>query len=63
MIQDHVTVTVLAGPVKLSMPFTGQSLFGTVICTRIVCLGERVLLAGLKLMPFIPLLLADQLKF
>ncbi len=60
--QDQFTLTVFAGPVKVRIPFVGQSLIGTVIFTLMVCLGKRVLLSGLKLTPFKPLLLADQFK-
>jgi hypothetical protein len=46
----------------MSVPVAGQLLCGTVISTRIVCPGGKVPLAGLKLTPFNPLLVADQLK-
>ena len=61
-IQYHSTLAVFAGPVKVRIPFVGQSLIGTVICTEIVCPGDKVPLDGLKLTPFIPLLVADQPK-
>ena len=46
----------------MSVPFAGQMLLGTLISTRIVCPGSKALLAGLKLTPFNPLLVADQFK-
>ena len=61
-IQYHSTLAVFAGPVKVRIPFVGQSLIGTVICTEIDRPGGRVPLDGLRLMPFIPLVLADQFK-
>ena len=42
------------------MPFVGQELIGTAICTEMVCPGDNRPLNGLMLIPFIPLLLADQ---
>jgi hypothetical protein len=52
----------LAGPVKVKVALVGQVVFGTEIVTCTGCPEDSVPLAGLKVMPFIPLLDALQFK-
>lgn len=63
-VQFHATGTLFAGPTKLKVAVAGQVVFvgiETVTCT--VCSGISVPLDGLKVIPFIPLLDAFQLRF